>query len=71
MKRRFEYSEGSSNKFWEVTVNLASVTVCFGRIGTGGQVQSKSFGNAGEAQRHADKLISQKLGKRYVEVPAA
>lgn len=71
MKRRFEFSEGSSNKFWEVTVTSTSVTVCFGRIGTGGQVQGKSFGDAAAAQKHVDKLIAQKLGKGYVEVPAA
>lgn len=70
MKRRFEFTEGSSNKFWEVTVTKISVTVCFGRIGTGGQVQSKSFGDPTAAQNHADKLISQKLGKGYVEVAA-
>ena len=70
MKRRFEYSEGSSNKFWEVKVEKASVTVCFGRIGTSGQVQTKSFGDSATAQRHADKLISQKLGKGYIECPA-
>lgn len=70
MKRRFEFSEGSSNKFWEVTVAQASVTVCFGRIGTGGQVQTKSFGNAAAAQKHADKVIAQKLTKGYVECPA-
>jgi predicted DNA-binding WGR domain protein len=71
MKRRFEYTEGSSNKFWEVTVSKVSVTVCFGRIGTGGQMQTKSFADATTAQKHADKLVAQKLGKGYVEVTAA
>jgi predicted DNA-binding WGR domain protein len=70
MKRRFEYTEGSSNKFWEVTVEKAGVTVCFGRMGTDGQVQAKSFGDSIAAQKHAEKLISQKLGKGYIECPA-
>jgi predicted DNA-binding WGR domain protein len=67
MKRRFEFTGGSSAKFWEVTVAGVSVTVCFGRLGTGGQTQSKSFDDAAAAQKYADKLVEQKLGKGYVE----
>jgi predicted DNA-binding WGR domain protein len=67
MKRRFEFVIGSSAKFWEVTVVGVGVTVCFGRLGTAGQTQSKSFDDSAAAQKHADKLIEQKLGKGYVE----
>src|SRR5207244_2804188 len=31
--RRFEFSDRKSNKFWEITVNQAEVTVTYGRIG--------------------------------------
>jgi DNA ligase-1 len=66
--RRFEFSEGSSNKFWEVTVRGSKMTVRFGRIGTAGQSSVKTFANDAAAAREADKLIQQKLGKGYTEV---
>jgi predicted DNA-binding WGR domain protein len=71
MNRRFEFSEGSSNKFYEVTVAGSEVRVTFGRIGTSGQTQTKRFADSAAARKHADKLIAQKLGKGYVELTAA
>jgi DNA ligase-1 len=65
--RRFEFVEGSSAKFWEITTNDNSVTVRYGRIGTGGQEQTKTFGDAAAAQKHADKLIAEKTSKGYIE----
>ncbi len=71
MKRHFEYVGGTSAKFWEVSVAGCHVSVCFGRIGTDGQSQSKELASADAAQQHADKLIAEKLKKGYVEtVPA-
>jgi DNA ligase-1 len=66
--RRFEFSGGNSNKFWEITVQGTEATVRFGRIGTTGQASVKSFADREAAQRHAGKLIQQKLGKGYHEV---
>ena len=43
--RRFELSEGTSNKFWEVALAECDVTVRFGRIGTQGQTKTKTFGS--------------------------
>ncbi len=65
--RRFEFVEGSSAKFWEVSVTGNDVTVRFGRLGTEGREQSKSFANADQAQAHAEKLVQEKTGKGYVE----
>ena len=67
MIRRFEYVGGSSAKFWEVSVTDNQVTVYYGRLGTNGQTQSKSFPDATKAQQYADKVVAQKLGKGYVE----
>ena len=67
-KRRFEFSEGTSNKFWELTVQDQEVMVCFGRIGSHGQSSVKSFADAAAATKHADKLIAEKLAKGYREV---
>lgn len=67
-KRRFEFVGGNSNKFWEVEIAGSDVTVFYGRIGTDGQRQTKSLGDAASAARHADKLIASKLKKGYREV---
>ena len=67
MKRRFEFVGGSSAKFYEVLVTGCNVTVRFGRIGTPGQTQTKTMPVPVAAEKHADKLVGQKLGKGYVE----
>ena len=71
MKRRFEFVEGTSSKFYEVSVKGNAVSVTFGRIGTAGQTQTKQFAELEAAQKHAEKQIAQKLKKGYVEQLAA
>jgi DNA ligase-1 len=66
--RRFEFAEGNSRKFWEVTVQGTEVTARYGRIGSQGQTNVKSFPDATAASKHADKLIQEKTGKGYREV---
>lgn len=68
MARRFEFVEGSSSKFWEVSVEGATLTVVFGKIGTAGQTKPKTFGSPEAAQKEADKLVGEKTRKGYVEV---
>ena len=53
------------NKFWEITLAGRTVAVRFGRIGTEGQTQKKSFGNESEAKKQHDKLVAEKLKKGY------
>ncbi len=74
--REFQFSEGSSHKFWRISVEDAGYTVQYGRIGTTGQTQTKEFGSEAEAQKSAEKLIAEKVKKGYVEqgvtaIPAA
>lgn len=69
-KRRFEFVEGSSSKFWEVEVDGPRMTVCFGRVGTAGSPKDKTFASAAESEREATKLIAEKTKKGYVEVGA-
>ncbi len=71
LTRRFEFVGGGSDKFWEVTQNDAQVTVRFGKNGTAGQTDTKSFPNSAAAQKHAEKKIAEKLAKGYSEVKAA
>jgi predicted DNA-binding WGR domain protein len=68
MMRRFEFSMGGSDKFWEVELSGTELTVRFGRMGTNGQTQTKSFPSEAAAQKECDKLIAEKLHKGYVEV---
>ncbi len=65
--RRFEFVSGSSNKFWEIIVAGNAFTVRFGRLGTAGQSQTKSYADEAGAKRAAESLIAEKLKKGYVE----
>ncbi|EPX60162.1 Molybdate metabolism regulator [Cystobacter fuscus DSM 2262] len=66
--RRFELVEGSSRKFWEIEAEDTGFTVRWGRIGTSGQSQQKSFPTAEKARAEQDKLIAEKQKKGYAEV---
>jgi len=65
--RRFEYVDGTSNKFWEVSVAGCDVTVRYGRIGSAGTTKTKSHADAAAARREVDKLVEEKTAKGYVE----
>jgi len=67
-KRRFEFREGRSSKFWEIEVTGTDHNVRFGRIGTSGQSQTKSFSSKAAAQKDAARLIAEKQRKGYGEV---
>lgn len=69
--RRFEFSDGKSNKFWEIDLEGDSFTVRYGRIGTEGQSSTKTYASAQEATKQADKLIAAKTKKGYQEVEAS
>lgn len=62
----FQFNEGSSNKFWTISLEGSSFTVTFGKIGTAGQSQTKSFGSNDEAQTAYKKLVAEKMKKGYV-----
>jgi len=66
-KRYFEFADGTSSKFWEVSVSGCDLSTRWGKIGTDGQSKFKTFADATRAQAEADKLIEEKCGKGYVE----
>jgi uncharacterized protein (TIGR02996 family) len=66
-KRTFEYSDATSHKFWNIERQGTSITVNYGRIGSAGQTQLKSFSDEARAQKEYDKLIAEKTGKGYRE----
>jgi len=69
--RRFEFQSGSSSKFWEIALEGSAFMVRWGKLGTSGQQQEKSFASAALAQKEHDKLIAEKLKKGYQEVGAS
>ncbi|RSZ45749.1 MULTISPECIES: DUF4132 domain-containing protein [unclassified Variovorax] len=69
--RRFELIEGTASKFWEVEQADAELNIRWGRIGTAGQSQTKSFDDATKAATALTKLVTEKTGKGYSEVGVA
>ena len=66
--RRFEFSDSTSNKFWEVDLKGKTLNVIFGKIGTNGQSKPKDFATPEKAKAEMEKLIKEKIGKGYMEV---
>ncbi|MGZ3423537.1 MAG: WGR domain-containing protein, partial [Polyangiales bacterium] len=62
---RYELSEGTSNKFWEIELEGSSFTTRYGRIGTEGQVTTKSFATPVEAKKAYEKIVAEKVKKGY------
>jgi predicted DNA-binding WGR domain protein len=67
MKRTFEFNDGTSNKFWTIEIDGAAFTVTFGKAGTAGQSQTKTFADEAACIKEAEKLIREKTKKGYVE----
>ncbi len=62
---RYEFSEGSSNKFWEITLSGTSFTTTYGKIGASGQTSLKTFASEAIAKKEYDKIIAEKVKKGY------
>jgi predicted DNA-binding WGR domain protein len=62
---RYEFSEGTSNKFWEINLSGKSFTTTYGKIGTGGQTTIKQFKSDADAKKEYDKLVAEKVKKGY------
>lgn len=64
---RLENTTGGSSKFWEAVVSGNQATIRFGKIGTSGQTQVKTYGSEAEAKAAIGKVAQKKLGDGYVE----
>jgi len=62
---RVIFTDATSNKFWEAAVQDTKLVVRYGRVGTKGQVQVKTFADAEKAMQEKEKLYKEKLGKGY------
>lgn len=67
MKRVFIFRDFKSQKFWSIDVCGSEFTVNYGKLGTEGQTQVKTFASPEEAEKAAEKLINEKVKKGYVE----
>jgi predicted DNA-binding WGR domain protein len=65
--RYFEFVDGSSSKFWEITLEGTAFTTRYGKIGTEGQISMKEYDTDERTQREYDKLVAEKTKKGYVE----
>ena len=63
--RYFEFHDDKSDKFWEISSSELDITVRYGKVGTQGQTQVKSFPNLAAAETHVRKLIDEKTAKGY------
>jgi predicted DNA-binding WGR domain protein len=68
---RYEFSDGTSNKFWAITLAGKSFTTTYGKIGSAGQQTVKQLATAADATREHDKLVAEKLRKGYKLVAGA
>lgn len=66
-KRYFEFVDGASSKFWEISISGCDVTTRWGKIGAAGQSKTKTFKDEAAAQNEYDDLIEEKCGKGYSE----
>lgn len=62
---RLEFTEGTSQKFWEIMQTGADIHIAWGRLGTAGQSQLKSLGNAADASTFMQQQIQAKQKKGY------
>jgi predicted DNA-binding WGR domain protein len=63
--RRFEFSKGTSNKFWEIGLEGVGLTTRWGRIGTEGQTRVQTLPDTEAAQRELNKQIAAKTKEGY------
>lgn len=65
--RHFIFQDEKSHKFWAVEQQGNELHICWGKVGTKGQNQVKSFADAAAAAKAELKLIAEKVKKGYVE----
>ncbi|MCP9763547.1 DUF6493 family protein [Lacihabitans soyangensis] len=59
------FQNGDSDKFWQIETNGTTFTVKFGKIGTEGQSQTKTYDTEEVCIQEAQKKIEEKLKKGY------
>lgn len=65
---RYEFTEGTSYKFWQIKIDKTTLTVEYGRIGNKAQTNIKQFENEQIAAIAKDKMIATKVAKGYLKL---
>jgi predicted DNA-binding WGR domain protein len=68
INREFHYQDATSSKFWRIAREGSATFVQFGRIGSEGQTQTKTYPDEQVAELAYNKQIAEKLKKGYHEV---
>ncbi len=63
---RFVFKDETSDKFWETAIDDVKLIVRYGRTGTKGQVQVKTYNDREKAEKEKEKLIKEKRAKGYI-----
>lgn len=64
---RLECTEEGASKFWEVAVDQHKMIIRFGRIGSRGQTQIKTFASAEAAEQEKEKQMRIKIANGYAQ----
>ncbi len=67
MKHYLTFQDDTSDKFWQIETSEKSFTVTYGRTGTSGQSQTKTFDSEALCLKEAEKILAEKRKKGYVE----
>lgn len=65
---RLEFSDGTSHKFWQIEQSGKTLHSTWGRIGTAGQGQAKTYATPEAARKELEKQVASKRQKGYAEV---
>lgn len=68
MKHYLTYKDDKSDKFWNIEVSGKSFTVTYGKTGTAGNPQTKTFNTEEKCLKEAEKLLNEKLKKGMLRV---
>ncbi len=69
---RYELSDGSTTKFWEATLDGATLTTRWGKVGgIGHQLRTKTFADEAAARKALAKQIAEKVGQSFTLVEEA
>ncbi|SAP94706.1 WGR domain [Klebsiella oxytoca] len=69
--KSFIYQDEKSHKFWAVEQQDNELHLSWGKVGTSGQSQIKTFADSATAAKAKQKLIGEKTRKGYAENTAA
>ena len=63
---RYVFSDNKSNKFWEIASKEDKLIVRYGRVGTRGQSQIKTFTDNEKVENEKQRLVKEKKVKGYI-----